>query len=430
MLEQTIAAAGLHDDPEQQELLHRCLQVLHSSRPADMPAKREAGGGQWRRCVQPSKDGPPPRGGATLTAVGSALWLIGGLDAARGALTPDVFSLDTTVGARLSQCARRAWRCALSGRLAQARRRASAHAAFGAASPLCLRRALAARAEPSAWSLEHGSVRGGAEHNGTGTPAARFGHAACARGAVVWLFGGHAGPDGHASADDSGVFSDVHALDTRTCAWVEARAADAPEARHAHSLCYDAHGDQLLLFGGADGKSKPLGGLHALPLGSLGVDGLPDAPSAEAGHSAPPGDRAESVPLRWVSIEPSGGGPCAREMHASAVTCPARDGTAAEAPPVMLVCGGRAAGQVLSDLWVLHLGASRDQAPTRRRARDADATYSDMPSPCVRAVCPLCRLAHMAAVPVSARSLQPRAQRAPDRRRRAPRHRAGHLWRV
>jgi len=324
MLHQAVDAAGLHDDPEQQELLHRCLQVLHSSR-APEAAEVRPRAAQWRRCVQPSKEGPRVRGGATLTTVGSSLWLIGGLDSAGPVLTPDVFSLDTSV-------------------------------------------------EPSAWALEHtaergtrfewGGLRSGAER----TPAARFGHAACARGKFIWLFGGHSGPASEAAEGESGMLADTHALDTITCTWAQAHAAEPPLARHAHTLCYDAHGDRLLLFGGADQDNRALDGLHALPLGSVPRDsppleaGEPDARVSDDGVDVA---RPLSSELRWVAVQTSGGGPSAREMHASVVTLNSATGGA---PGVMVVHGGRLHSQLLSDLWVLHLGA-RGHGFVRMRPR-------------------------------------------------------------
>lgn len=163
------------------------------------------------------------------------------------------------------------------------------------------------------------------------------------RGSEIWLFGGHT-----TSGDP---LADTHALDTRTCAWRLVDADSAPVARHAHTLCHDGGdgagaSDRLLVFGGANAASEPLGDLCELDLGEPA--------------------------LRWRPVATAGPPPSPREMHACAiVSSPSAAGGEARAPGasagVLLIHGGRSGTRVLNDLWILHLGTERAGPPSRDR---------------------------------------------------------------
>lgn len=401
LLRGEMAAAGLFDAAEHQLLLQRCLLLLDKKGPTRAQPgaeRRPAVSGAWKRNVLPSDEGPRARAGATLSAVGSALWLIGGIDARAApesahaavpsAADGSVHRLETAVGNR--------------------------HARARVPRPFCISRppppsrprdAPRPRPEPSAWVAEHTRAPDGPP------PASRGGHGACVRGAEIWIFGGHTA-SGEALAD-------LHALDTATAAWRRVEAAQPPAARHAHSLLHEpGPRDRLLLFGGADGSSAPLGDLHALSLG---------AAAGEAG---------EAPALRWEPVETRGSPPAPREMHAAALV-PA----AAAAPPqqaraeaeagqgdgaragaaagafgcgggYLVIHGGRSAGTVLSDLWLLHLGARR-AAP--REPRPLPHRSPRRPRPLSPPALGR-RHARLAVRREPARPLQPRAQPAPGPR--------------
>ncbi|KAG8468996.1 hypothetical protein KFE25_007514 [Diacronema lutheri] len=306
-LRATMHAGGLHDAPDQQHLLQRCLLLLaRGPTGARSVGDTRAELGAWKRCVLPSAEGPRPRAGATLDMIGSTLWLIGGLDARASAESTQSVTYSDADGI--------------------------VH---------CLNTAV----EPAAWTAEPTRAADGASH----APVARAGHASCVRGSEIWLFGGHT-----TSGDP---LADTHALDTRTCAWRLVDADSAPVARHAHTLCHDGGdgagaSDRLLVFGGANAASEPLGDLCELDLGEPA--------------------------LRWRPVATAGPPPSPREMHACAiVSSPSAAGGEARAPGasagVLLIHGGRSGTRVLNDLWILHLGTHTWQCVISPHARCSHA---------------------------------------------------------
>lgn len=368
LLRESITAAGLYDIPEHQQLLQRCLLLLARGTKPTGPSSSEATlavEGTWKRVVLPAVDGPRARAGATLSAVGSTLWLIGGLlaqageeeagpQAAVGADGSSVHCLETNVGPSLRHSLRQSPLPSCSPAHALPRSCVAPRPVRLAmplppthlppcAYPCPLRpRAvpvLCARihTEPSSWVAEHTRAPDGPP------PVSRGGHGACVRGSEIWTFGGQTA---------AGVaLGDVHALDTRLRTWRRINALPEPAPRHAHCLLYEGgSADRLLLFGGAGAQNEPLGDLHALRLHALPVGALPlaggaaraasvgdgrvrprsggaEAPASEGGEEAPaakPGVAAGTgatgpLQLRWEAVATSGSPPAPREMHAAAL---------------------------------------------------------------------------------------------------------------
>ena len=286
-------------------LLRSCQQALGTSEGGcGEGAAADAASGAaarlvWRECAAAGGKAPPKRGGATLSAAGGRLWLVGGATRT-GDLYDDVWEYAPSDGGESGGGG--SWRKHEAGALSGRSGHAAATVPTGGAGG-------------DGFADESVVVFGGQDCNSSAL-----------HGDLRWLsIPRDAAADGSAKWGDGG--------------GVKVSGAP-PEARNGHTLTRDASGDALYVFGGANGEGH-LHDVHALRLSYAapleGDGGGGEGAAAKVLHSA-----------TWEAPATSGPAPTAREMHCAAVTpMPRRR---------LLIHGGRSGEAILNDVCMLDLG--------------------------------------------------------------------------
>ena len=270
-LRKQMASGNLKKNKKHARLLQTCNEALTARRAHEKSAAAAAAAAaeppppprgpplrlQWGKLVVPARGTarPAKRSGATLSAVGGRLWLLGGAD-------------------REAQVYGDVWE----------------YVPPPAATPP---------------SVSDGGGGGWVLHSAASAPpfTPRAAHAAAARAAdSLLLFGGH---NPHTSTLH-GELLELRVgrrgeLDAPPAWRQPAIGGVAPDARNGHSLTWDAEGSAALLFGGADeeGHRNDLHALHII----VGGEGL--SPEAET--------------WEWRNPLCTGAPPPAREMHTAAL---------------------------------------------------------------------------------------------------------------